>query len=373
MNEYTALVGRSSRARKGTAMGHVRRVFGRADPEWEQDRIHSGLSSGEGFVFAVRDAQVRRKAIRQDGKPTGEYADEVVDPGVLDKRLLVQEPELASVLKVMAREGNILSPCIRDAWDRGTLGTMTKNYPVRATGAHVSLIGHITADELRRTLGATEAANGFGNRILWICAQRSKMLPEGGRPDENVLNTLVEQLHQALAFARTVGEMHRDDEARDMWYAVYPTLAADKPGLFGALVARAEAHVVRFSCLYALLDQSAVVRAEHLCAALALWEYAEASARHIFGDSTGDPDADTILAGLRANGPLARTEISALFGRNLPSGRLDRALGLLLRHGLAHPRRDAETGGRAREVWEPGDPGLISCNSSISYLEGEAR
>jgi hypothetical protein len=352
LNEYVAIVGKSAKARKGTSLGRVRRVCGAVDETWEQTRILSGLSSGEGFAYAVRDPQTKMVAVRRDGKATGEYEEQVVDAGVADKRLLVQEAELASVLKVMTREGNILSTSLRDAWDRGTIGTLTKNNPVRATGAHVSVIGHITVEELRRTLEYTEAANGFANRFLWICAQRSKLLPEGGRVDQQVLNPLIQRLHAALTFARTVGEMRRDDEARALWHAIYEALSADQPGLFGAIVARAEAHVMRLACIYALLDESATVRTEHLCAAIAIWDYAEASARHIFGDSTGDPDADTILTGLRANGALDRTDISALFGRNASAARIDRALGLLLQYGLA--RRDhAETSGRAREVWEP--------------------
>ena len=108
------------------------------------------------------------------------YEEVEADPGVADKRLLVYEPEFANVLKQTERQGNTLSAILRNAWDGRDLRSMTKNSPARATGAHVSLIGHITADELRRYLTQTETANGFGNRHLWICADRSKMLPEGG-------------------------------------------------------------------------------------------------------------------------------------------------------------------------------------------------
>jgi hypothetical protein len=81
-----------------------------------------------------------------------------------DKRLFVIEGEFANVLKVMAREGNTLSPVIRAAWESGRLRTMVKNSPARATDAHISIIGHTTRDELRGLLTQTESANGFGNR-----------------------------------------------------------------------------------------------------------------------------------------------------------------------------------------------------------------
>src|SRR5207253_3063030 len=86
------------------------------------------------------------------------------DPGVADKRLLVHEPEFSSVLQVCARPGNTLSAIIRQGWDTGNLRVMTKNDPGLATGAHISVVGHIGKVELLRCLDATDQANGFANR-----------------------------------------------------------------------------------------------------------------------------------------------------------------------------------------------------------------
>jgi hypothetical protein len=60
------------------------------------------------------------------------------------------------------------------------LQTLTKSSAIKATAPHVSIVGHITSDELRRDLAATETANGFGNRFLWVLVKRSKELPNGG-------------------------------------------------------------------------------------------------------------------------------------------------------------------------------------------------
>jgi hypothetical protein len=105
---------------------------------------------------------------------------------VLDKRLLVLEPEFAQVLRQGMRAGNTLSATIRCAWDNGNLQTLTKNDPVKATGAHVCVVGHITADELRAELTATDSANGFANRFIFMCVQRSKTLPFGGPMEPNL-------------------------------------------------------------------------------------------------------------------------------------------------------------------------------------------
>jgi hypothetical protein len=180
LNESGVLVGTTSKARKGTSAGHVRRLYTRAAKAWAEQRIQSGLSSGEGLIWAVRDPIVKREAVREKGKPTGEYQDVVVDHGVSDKRLLVLEAEFASTLRVLGRDGNTLSAIIRQAWDSGDLRVLTKNSPAQATGAHISIIGHITRDELLRYLDSTESGNGFGNRILWCCVRRSQACPKEG-------------------------------------------------------------------------------------------------------------------------------------------------------------------------------------------------
>jgi hypothetical protein len=295
-----------------------------------------------------------REKVKTKGVVTGTREIET-DPGVADKRLLAYESELAGVLKQIERQGNILSITLRQAWEAGELGSLTKNSPAKATGAHISVIGHCTAEELRRYLTTTEVANGLGNRFLWFCVKRSKCLPDGGNPDQEELGRLGRDLAAALQFGRKLGEMRRDDNARKAWHEVYEPLSEGKPGLAGHLLARGEAHVMRLACLYAVLDQSAVVQATHLLAALALWDSCERSVRYIFGDSLGDEVADDILRHLRGAAPygLSRTEISALLGRNLPRSRIAQALALLQQQRLASPESVKPEGGRGRpeERW----------------------
>jgi hypothetical protein len=141
-----------------------------------------------------------------------------------------------------------------------------------------------------------------------------------------------------------------------MWATVYPALSEGKPGLFGAAIARAEAQTIRLALLYALLDEDDHIRTPHLRAALAVWEYAEASARHIFGDATGHSLADKIMAALREAGQagMTRTAISAHLGRNVEAGKIDVALATLARYGLAHAITKTGTGGRDAEIWKAG-------------------
>ena len=151
----------------------------------------AALSSGEGLIWAVRDEIEKQEPIRDKKKTITGYQTVIEDKGVADKRLLVIEPEFASVLRVAGRDGNTLSTVYRQAWDSGLLRVLNKNSPVKATGAHISIIGHITRDELLMELSNNDKVNGFGNRNLWLCVQRSKFLPDGGDVDRLDLGPLI--------------------------------------------------------------------------------------------------------------------------------------------------------------------------------------
>jgi hypothetical protein len=260
--------------------------------------------------------------------------------------------EYASVLKVMSREGNTLSAAFRDAWDHGNLRTLVKREPQRATNAHISKICHCTRHDLMRYLSDTEQHNGYANRIIWICVRRSKCLPEGGQVPEADLVSLANQLSRVLEWSKSCGEMRRDEAAKSLWAAVYERLSTAQRGLLGAATSRAEAQVLRLSAIYAVLDCSSQIRVEHLRAALSLWDYAFASARHIFGDATGDPVADRIREALQGAGVdgMTRTQISSLLGRHFSADRITQALAQLHESGLAD-RQHVRGEGRPVEIW----------------------
>lgn len=342
LNLSVGLVGETSKGRKGTSWSHTREVLHAADPEWADGCVQNGLSSGEGLIYAVRDAVV---GTGKDGEPV------TIDEGAKDKRLLAIEGEFAGVLKVMRREGNTLSAILRQAWDGVRLQVLTRNSPLKATEAHVSIIGHVTKAEVLRHLTETETANGFANRILWLMVKRSNILPFGG--DWRAVDTapLVKRLSAALEFGKRAGEISWGESAKDLWRERYKGLSEGKPGLFGAVVGRAEAQVLRLAAVYAAMDLSRIIELPHLEAALALWDYAEQSALYVFGDSTGDEVADRIMEALRAAPKgLTRNEIRNLFGRHKNSERIGRALTELER--LRRARRESRiTGGRPEERW----------------------
>lgn len=223
-----------------------------------------------------------------------------------------------------------------------------------ATDAHIAIIAHVTIDELRAELTQTDTANGFANRFLFVYVKRSKCLPFGGEDfPESVAGDIARRLERAASTAQRIGRVTMTQAAREIWERVYPRLSEGMLGLFGAATARMEAQALRLAMLYALLDQKAQIDRAHLLAALAVCEYAQASALHVFGSSLGDPVADEILHAVRSAGQagITRTQIRDLFKRNCSAERLGAALDLLARRNLVR-RRTQETGGRPSEVWE---------------------
>jgi hypothetical protein len=184
--------------------------------------------------------------------------------------------------------------------------------------------------------------------------KRSNVLPFGGCLSEERVRYLGEIVANSVVRARNIDEVVWSEDGAEGWVAIYEQLSEGRPGLFGALTARAEAQVVRLAMTYALWAGSKLMTLDHLTAALAVWKYCEASVHYIFGDSLGNPVADTILAALKnaGSGGLTRTEISGLFSKNESSGHISLALKDLAGLGLATTRRRTSNGaGRPAEIW----------------------
>ncbi len=334
-NLYVLVVGRTARGRKGTSWRRVDEFMRLVDPNWSAEcLVHGGLSSGEGLIWDVRDGDEDRDIA-----------------GIVDKRRLVIESEFAAVLKVMTREGNTLSPVLRNAWDTGSMSIKTKNAPCRVTGAHIALIAHITVDEHRRRLDDTEVMGGTINRFLHVLVRRSKLLPEGGRPSQSAIEALALEVRRVLEFAAEPRELRLDAGARALWLQAYPLLTVERTGIFGAATARAEAQVLRLALTYAIVDRSPEVRVEHLTAALALWDHGDRSALYIYRDKQGDRATDAILALLHERGEwVAKSVLVDHLRRHTFGAELQRRLEALERAGLVDSREES-TKGRPRQMY----------------------
>lgn len=348
---FVCIVGETSNARKGTAAGHAKEIL-REVAEGFDALTLSGLSTGEGLIAAVCDP-VTEHVVTRKGSP--EYV-AVEKPGVDDKRLYILEPEFGRILAVCGRDNNTLSHVARTAWDGDVLRVRTRGNPITATGAHICIVGHITIDELRQRLATVDVYNGFANRFSFHIVGTGKVLPFGGAV--TLPAAAIEALRRGIEASLGDREFQIEGEARGLWEVAYRDFRSAQVGPLGAVLARRAQMVLRYALTYAVADGADAIRLPHLSAGLALVEHAEASARILFGDSTGDGVADKLRAFLHDAGAvgLSRAELSAALGRHAQKSEIDHALLLLERGGRAHRERRAPAGGKGRpaEVWFTG-------------------
>ena len=401
---FAAVVGASSRARKGTSKHPVQRLMDEAHlhassclvslesnnyitnarssenpspSNYEERRKKGGdpspsftkkeerskcpasegpLSSGEGIIYRLRDAS---EETGDDGRP--------VDKGSADKRLIVVEGELGGVFKVMQRDGSIVSTVLRVAWDGGVIEPLTKTSRIRASNPHLCIVGHITADELKELLTTVDLRNGLANRFLWVMARRTRLISRPKAMPDDAVAALSGRIGAALERA-TPGQVAWRASALELWDALYPELTGEREGAWGYATGRAEAQVPRLALIYALLDGRPVIEPDHLKAANAVWRYCDASARYLFAESAADPVGNKIMDALRAaGGAMTQTALHATFGRNLPAEKLGTALTLLQEHGRI-TSETRKTSGRPSVVWRLNEERRINEERDTSFF-----
>ncbi len=250
-NLFVVMVGISSKGRKGTSWGHVRRLFALADPQWEGFCIQSGLSSGEGLIWHVRDAI--EKLVKN--KTTGELEPEVVDPGVTDKRLLVMEIGIrfCPARGVPGRQHPVGDParCLgpgppanhdQEQRRQSDRRPRVPDRPCHRRRAAARTVYHRGRQRLRQPLPVGV------HPPLQRTARRRQLA--GGE----TCTRWPARLSAAIEFGRQTGRVARDENARALWRAVYHDLSEGGPGLSGAVTSRGEAQTMRLALLYALLD-----------------------------------------------------------------------------------------------------------------------
>ena len=326
LNEYTVLVGVTGISRKGAAWAAIYNLLELLDPDWAHSRIRESFQSGEAIIHAVRDPSGKGKT---------------ADPGEPDKRLLILEEEYARLLSVAGRPNNTLSATTRKLWDgKEHQYTEAKHSREKATGAHIGLIGHITLIELLDCLAEVENKNGYSNRILWIATRRTKRiaLPEWIEwpryPD--ILNHLA----AVIKNFKIKRPMKWSPKGELAWRKFYDSISVTTGGILGSLIARTDAHVLRLSMLYAVLDNSSLLEPKHLAAATAFWKYCVRSAQWAFGQKTGDKHADKLCWALQHEPQgMTKTEIrEQVFGRNHTLTDIDKYLSFLVDADLAFMR-----------------------------------
>lgn len=336
---WPLLFGRTGSGRKGETWEAARLFLLSSYPE-ASEFIASGLSSGEGLIERIRDPDT--------GDGDDEKRRKKSPGGTEDKRLLVVEPEFASVMARAKREGSTLAAVLRQTWDGRGVSVLNRTALV-ASSSHVAIVGHVTPKEFRLRLAESDQAGGTYNRFLPVYVERSKRLPLPSEPHLVAVSEIVERLKKAIVNARSVTRIDLSAESKAWWSdELYDELtsADDEDTAATEFSRRAAPYALRIAGLHAALEGRDGITPPDLAAAVALLRYSAASAEFVLQRQMRDPRVDRIRRGIDASQDgLTRTEISKLFSRNVAAAALDELLVVLV-DGGEYERIQVSTGGR---------------------------
>lgn len=362
-NLYLCPIGITGTGRKGSGVSAARAFFKDGDCPPILPHVVNGVSSGEGLMNLVRDAKSKHEL----NKKTHAIEETIIDPGIADKRLMVSLGEFHQYIAAMRRQESILSSVLRQAWDTGHIASPSKNNEISVTGAHISLIGCISKEELLKETTDIDAHNGTLNRFLFACSRRTKLLPEGGDFDDlitsekwrNLQRRFTENVQRAMPEAQAVCRIERDSDAQDEWgrnetpdFGLYKQLSQPRLGMWGTVTARAAQQVIRLSETTAVINGLHRIHGEPQAAALEQWRFCDDSAKYIWGSRTDDPVSAQIMQALRQNiaAGLTRNQIHDRIHRK--SAEIQASLTWLAQTGIAYCQTQP-TGGRPVETWFP--------------------
>jgi hypothetical protein len=291
-NLFTLIVGETGIG-KGSAWSLVQRFVEAVDPKF-RERLASDVQSAPGLIQLVTDG-TRRPAKKQRGTTPADW--EWVVPPVEDKRLLLCNEEMQTVLTAKERRGATLGELLKQAWDGKTLENNAKDR-LKATDPHVSLIGHITPADLKHSLGHSrrDRSNGYHNRFIFVQARRMRSLPFGGAAPD--FDDLLAQVRVALddVAARPL-QLNWADDARHEWTTIYEACKCGDPFLSGldGVRERLHCHIMRVAMLLAVMDKARAIHLAHLQAAKAICLPALDGCRDLFDGRSTDDSADDTL------------------------------------------------------------------------------
>lgn len=284
------LCGRTASGRKGTAGEVAHRVLSGALPDFCAQNSVSGLSSAEGLISAVADPDESTDDLRKKEES-------------LDKRLLVVENEFSVVLSRARREGNALSPVLREAWDGRDLRVLTKN-PLVATRPHIGIVGHISPSEFKARISQSDLAGGSYNRFLLLYVERSKMLPEGGGAPSELVARLAREVDGRVRRAEGIRLLTRAHDTAPFWSALYEEFVhLEDDEAVGPWVSRAVPYTLRLAALYAAMDGLDKVHTDHLASAAGMVRYSLDSIRYVLDAGSKHSDLEAIARMVRDAGP----------------------------------------------------------------------
>jgi len=254
----------------------------------------------------------------------------------------------------MKRDGSTMSAILRQAWESSTLSVATKQNDDKATGAHITIVGHATTQELLQTLRVTDIVGGFANRFLFFTVERSKMLPIQTIPESKKMGKLATELVEALQNARKISQVVLSDEAVNYWIQIYRAL--DEEGekdeqTAAPFLSRGAPQILRMAMILALADGESCIGIPQLEAAHKLWSCARRSVEDMLeiGPSALTPDQARLFEMLeQIDYPVSCTEAREKLGWN--GTRFALVKSQLLKMRIVREEKTGGAGGRPKQM-----------------------
>jgi hypothetical protein len=303
-NLYMCLTGTTGHGAKGTSQRIAKEIVESTIPKHQSLITVSGIGSGEVIVERLRDpSDIVTKGILKR------------DDGVLDKRLLGIEEEFGSILANSARNGDKTSLILRKAWDSETIENSSLANPLKATLPHLSLIGHITIEELKSYLhkkSDTSTQNGFCNRFLWIKCEANKCIPIPKAIDvdkfSKALNVKEKYISSSFGIVCDTPKVFELSKRAEEWWINHAEEIQDRHSPIRTLTARSRVQVLKLALISAILDDSHYVEETHLELGYALVKFSNHTVAELFANGYSRP-ALRVLRALKESERLTRTQI----------------------------------------------------------------
>ena len=359
-NIFTVIVGKQFSGKKGTSWLDIEQNFLKPiagqlnlSDDWMNARV-TNVESGQGIINLIHHGDPNRLFVLQEFK---------------------------SLFDAMTRDSSNVDSVLRQAFDRESLQVNRARDVQRVDDANISIIGHITPDELTEQVRSVWAVNGFFRRWLWCYSESSKEV--NSIMPENIAADLVDLFVLAIENARRHASVTLTPEAWDYWAEWRRSLATDDESFITKASAGHESRVARMALVLALLDLDAqadlpdmdrtvgetlqqgprehhygereIVGVKHLKTAIRWNQYSIDTLEYVFGNRRWDHTTQKIYDWLEEYGELELSQIySQVFKGNKSKDEIRQSGEKLERAGAIRRvlrRKAGATKGRKAEVW----------------------
>lgn len=312
-NLFVALVGRSSRAHKGTSIKLSMQLAKEA-------------SAAIGFTPAIASAQ----GVIKDFQRQREKQKSVVVACLAEMKHLIETGNSAGLGSLM--------PMLCQLYDSPSeLSIPTKNEPVFLDDPPMFSMLAGCAPRWLEKLKPEDIESGIGNRVMFIAGEPRPFIADPPALDQTGWSDLAHQIAETAKFWQSRGpvQIKLSEEARPLWNKFCQSFdrARINDPMIESMNDRAFLHAGKTALIYAALDRSDEILKKHLNAAIAYCDFLLSSLVYIFGgfsSSTWVKDEQRIIEIVQERGKITRRTLwKNHFKRTLSNQFLDKHLNFI--------------------------------------------